>query len=140
MKNEKSCGAVVFTEAAEKIKYVLVESRSGVYGFPKGHVEGGESELDTALREVLEETGLVVETIDGFRREISYTFNMGDEVINKSVVYYLAEYSDQTPVAQESELNSISLMDLESAMSVLEFEDLKAILKDAHLYLKTRYK
>ena len=49
---EKSCGAIVFTEDDEGIKYVIIESKEGYFGFPKGHVEKNETELETARREV----------------------------------------------------------------------------------------
>ena len=57
---EKSCGAVVFTRLNGEIKYVIIQSLAGYYGFPKGHMEAGESEKQTALREVYEETGLTL--------------------------------------------------------------------------------
>ena len=58
---EKSCGAVVFTRENGQVKYLLVANLEGIYGFPKGHVEAGETEVETALREVREETGLTIE-------------------------------------------------------------------------------
>ena len=64
---EKSCGAVVFTRTDAGIRYVIIQSLEGYYGFPKGHCEKGESEEETALREVYEETGLRVRIIPGFR-------------------------------------------------------------------------
>ena len=45
MKHEKSCGAVVFTCIDGEIKYVLAQSLGGHFGFPKGHVEPGETEV-----------------------------------------------------------------------------------------------
>ena len=67
MKYEVSCGAVVFTQQDGKTKYVIIKSTEGYYGFPKGHIESGESEEETALREIREETGLNVNIINGFR-------------------------------------------------------------------------
>ena len=64
---EKSCGAIVFTKNVEGVKYVIIESKESFFGFPKGHVEKNETELETARREVLEETGLQVEFLDDFR-------------------------------------------------------------------------
>ena len=63
---EKSCGAVVFTREGDVIKYVLVQQKEGFYGFPKGHMEPGESEKETALREIYEELSLRPVFIDGF--------------------------------------------------------------------------
>ena len=44
MKTEKSCGAVVFIHENGMIQYVIIRSTEGYYGFPKGHMEHGESE------------------------------------------------------------------------------------------------
>ena len=49
---EKSCGAVVYYQQDNDIKYVLVCEHGGYWVFPKGHVEAGETELETALREI----------------------------------------------------------------------------------------
>ena len=132
MKHEKSCGAVVFTRENGTVRYVITESIRHFFGFPKGHVEAGESEEETALREVLEETGLCVSLIDGFRMEDTYSFRNADETIEKQVVYFLGEYERQVPKAQESELSSIRLCDYEEALSLLRFDGQREILKKAH--------
>ena len=135
MKTEKSCGAVVFTKEQGIIQFVVIRSNEGMYGFPKGHMEGSESEAETALREILEETGLSVTFIPGFRVENTYTYIRNDEKILKQVVYFLGEYSNQLPVAQETELAGIHLMDYDHAMNVLQFENLKELLTQANSYL-----
>lgn len=58
MRYEKSCGAVIYVEAEGARKYVIIRSPEGYYGFPKGHMEPGETEEQTALREIFEEVGL----------------------------------------------------------------------------------
>ena len=135
MKNEKSCGAVVFTRDGGRIKYVIVETKNGCFGFPKGHVEKGESEIETAVREILEETGLCVDLKDGFREESFYTFTWGGEEISKHVVYFLAEFSRQSIKVQESELNSVRLMTYEDAIKTLQFADIKGILAKANEFI-----
>lgn len=67
MKKEVSCGGVVFNRRNDEILYVIVQSLEGYYGFPKGHMENNETEEQTAVREIYEETGLKVEIIPGFR-------------------------------------------------------------------------
>lgn len=135
MKNEKSCGAVVFTRDGGRIKYVIVETKNGCFGFPKGHVEKGESEIETAVREILEETGLSVDLKDGFREESFYTFTWGGEEISKHVVYFLAEFSRQSVKVQESELNSVRLMSYDDAIKTLQFADIKSILTKANEFI-----
>ena len=63
MNYEYSCGAVVFTRIGGEPHYVLVRAKDqpmGCHGFPKGHMEAGETEEQTALREIYEEVGLRV--------------------------------------------------------------------------------
>lgn len=132
---EKSCGAIVFTKENQQIKYVIVRSKEGIYGFPKGHVEGTENETETALREITEETGLIVRLIDGFRTEDTHSFISNGKTKLKHIVYFLAEYSNQVPKAQETELSSVHLMDYETALSVFQFESSKRLLSEAHNFL-----
>ncbi len=133
--NEKSCGAVLFTRENDRIKYIIIQSNEGIYGFPKGHMETGESETETALREISEETGLSTTLLDGFRLEVNYTFIRDGRKITKDVIYFLAEYCNQVPTVQESELKNIYLMDYNEALSMLQFEESKEILTKAHKYL-----
>ena len=137
MTPEKSCGAVVFTREDGDIKYVIVESKTGCFGFPKGHTEKGEFEVETALREIFEETGLEVKLIDGFRKETSYTFEFNGRKVLKNVVYFLAEYSGGMLKAQENELNGVYLMEYDKAISVLQFDDIKKTLNEARKFINT---
>ena len=92
---EKSCGTIPYTVKNGNIFYLLVRAKDDGYcGFPKGHVENGENEKETALRETLEETSLMPAIDDGFRYEISYRLRNGNK---KNVVYFLADFGDQTP-------------------------------------------
>lgn len=134
---EKSCGAVVFTYIDGELKFVIIRSPEGFYGFPKGHVEDGETEEQTALREIFEETGLRVCLIDGFRTEDSHPLiREGRPDVIKTIIYFLAEFDGQALRAQESEVSEISLMSYEKAMSSFQFESSKRILSEAFDFLK----
>ena len=132
---EKSCGAIVYTKDNGNIQYVIIRSKDGFYGFPKGHVEENETEAETALREVAEETGLTIMLIPGFRTEDTYAFIRNGETRIKHIVYFLGEYSGQTPAAQETELSGVYLLNYEAAMSVFQFDSSKRLLTDAHHFL-----
>ena len=68
---EKSCGAVIFYKTRQDTKILLVKNNNGRYwSFPKGHIEDGENEHQTAIREIKEETGLDVTIFNGFREKI----------------------------------------------------------------------
>ena len=131
---ERSCGAVVFTQVDGHLRYVIVQSKEGLYGFPKGHMEPGETEEQTALREIYEEVGLRVRLLPGFRAVTEYPLpNVPDT--RKRVVFFLAEYEDQETVLQESELAAITIAPWPQALELTEFADSKMILTDAHNFL-----
>ena len=137
MKEEISCGAVVFTRVGGEIKYVIIQQRGGHYGFPKGHMEGNETELETAVREVREEIGLTPTFIDGFRTSDEYMLpNKRNK--KKKVVLFLAEYSGQRIVIQKKELISVSLCLYSEAMELLSFDGSKRMLAEADAFLKRK--
>lgn len=133
MKHEKSCGVIVFTRKNGEIKYVVIESINGFFGFPKGHVENGETEKQTALREVFEEVGLKPNLIDGFRETVEYYIPSID--VQKQVVYFLGEFENQEIVFQKEELSSAQLLSFDEANNKFTHENNKELLLKAHLFL-----
>ncbi len=134
MDREKSCGAVVFTRDVGGVRFVLVEQRSGQFSFPKGHVEAGESEEQTALREIWEETGLKPVIIPGFRDGETYEVRKKAGVI-KDVVYFLAEYSDQPLSPSETDAVSAGLFTFEDALLKLPTDSRRNVLIHANDFL-----
>lgn len=108
-----------------------------MFGFPKGHIEGNETEEETALREIREETGLMPCLLPGFRWIDRYSLPKKPGV-TKQVVYFIAEYSDQTPVPQESELSEIRLLRYQEAWNALQFASARRILSAADRFLHSR--
>lgn len=139
MKYEKSCGAVVFTRERGQVKYLLVANLAGIFGFPKGHVEGAETETETALREVWEETGLRVWLIDGFRATDEHPIPEKRDTM-KQVVYFLGEYERQEVVCQKEELSGAYLVRYEEAMEMFQFESSGRILTQANDFLTRKKK
>lgn len=137
MNYEYSCGAVVFTRIEGIPHYVLVQAKDqpvGCHGFPKGHMEAGETQEQTALREIWEEVGLRVRLLEGFRAVTEYPLPCPPDT-RKQVVFFLAEYEDQQITIQESELASFTLAPFPEALALTEFADSKQILTQAHHFL-----
>ena len=127
---EKSCGAVVYTVKDGVPHYLLICSRDGYCGFPKGHIELAESEKMTAVREVWEETSVKAEIVGDFRRETSYPIGRGKK---KCVVYFLAKFEDQEPCHNDGyETNDLLLLPFEEAYAKLTHKDAKNILAEAN--------
>ena len=135
MKYEVSCGAVVFTRHDGKTKYVIIKSTEGYYGFPKGHIESGESEEETALREIREETGLNVNITSGFRIVDEHSLPNKSNVM-KRVIYFLAEFNNQIIKYQKEELLGAYLMSYNEAMNAIQFDSSKRILEKADIFIK----
>lgn len=133
MIKEKSCGAVVYTVADGEIKYLLVQMLGGHFSFPKGHVESGESEVQTALREIKEETDLDVSLDTVFRRTVVYSPYAGCE---KEVVYFVARAKSCDTVCQQSEIRSALWLLYDDAIDRVTFDNDKKILASANEYLK----
>ena len=137
MNYEYSCGAVVFTRIGGVPHYLLVrarDQREGCHGFPKGHMEPGETEEQTALREIFEETGVRVRFVPGFRAVTEYALPMPPATRTR-VVFFLAEYKNQPVRIQESELAGFTLAPFDEALELTEYADSRQILTDAHAFL-----
>ena len=134
---EKSCGAIVFTRMNNEIKYLLIRNLEGIYGFPKGHIEQGETEEETALREVFEEVGLSVKLLPGFRYVDEHPIPQKENTI-KQIVYFLGEYCNQEFTYQKEELTDALLLDYETAMTLFQFESSKRILSEVNNFLSGR--
>jgi bis(5'-nucleosidyl)-tetraphosphatase len=103
---------------------------------PKGHLEKGESEIDTAKREVREETGIKsINILEGFKEVIKYYFKWDGENILKFVTFYLAE-TDEKVVKISEEHIDYKWLPYDSALDRLTFKNAKKILKKAHIFLK----
>lgn len=134
MKIERSCGAICFTRDGGQLRYCVIRQTNGDYGFPKGHMEPGESEQQTAVREISEEVGLNVTLVDGFREELYYPL-LRRPGYTKNTVYFLAEFAGQTPRCQPEEVTGAALMTCEQAMQTITFPDLKEVLQRADCLL-----
>jgi len=131
---EKSCGAVVFTRRDKEILFVIVEEQAGSYSFPKGHMEANEAELETARREIWEETGLRPEFLNGFYQQEEY--HLAEKPGTwKQVVYFLAEFKDEPLIPQEGEIKKVHLLPYEQAYRLIPHENTRRILTAAYAFL-----
>lgn len=136
MQYEKSCGAVVYTMIDGVPHYVIIQQVRGFYGFPKGHMEGEETEEETALREIFEEVHLRPTLIPGFKRSDKYLLPRKKNVM-KHVVFFLATYQDQEIEIKRDELIGARLMKYEDAINRLYHANLKKILTEANDFVKS---
>ena len=124
MKYEKSCGCVVFDEG----KVLMIQHNEGHWDFPKGHVEGNETEIQTAIREVKEETNIDVNVKSQNRYTIEYSPKDG---VLKEVVYFIATKNSNECKPQESEVQKVEWVRIEDAIDRVTFDITRNVLKRA---------
>jgi 8-oxo-dGTP pyrophosphatase MutT (NUDIX family) len=135
MLHEKSCGAVVFFKNVQ-VKYLLLQYEAGHWDFVKGNVEPNESEAETVLRELKEETSIVAtQLIEGFRERIQYFYRRQGETIQKEVVFYLIQ-ADTEKVELSFEHVGYAWLDYPDALEKLTFKNAKDVLQKAHAFLQ----
>ena len=133
MKQEKSCGAVIFREDENGRRfYLILTSVKGHVTLCKGHVEKKETEHETAEREIREETGLMVEFLDGFRKVITYSPRPGHM---KDGVFFLARAAQGKIVCQPEEVADARFLPFEAAGSRLTHLSDRETLEAAEAFL-----
>lgn len=138
-----SAGVIVFHRDAGRCRFLLLLSRltkRPLWEFPKGGVDAGETLLQTALRELREETGIAedaVTVVPGFEWSESYRFTSGREpertLIHKQVTYFLAETSTVDVVLSENEASEYAWLELEEAVRRIKYTERRKMLKEAAL-------
>jgi 8-oxo-dGTP pyrophosphatase MutT (NUDIX family) len=131
---ERSAGAVVFKESNGR-SYLLLMNREK-WDFPKGNMEEGETELQTVLREVGEETGLKqVSIVPGFRRVIEYFYRREGKNVRKRVTYLLAR-TDEGEVTISAEHQGFGWFTYAEAMERASYDNSKATLREAEKFMR----
>ena len=130
---EKSCGALIFYRNKQGVRVLLVKNHNGRYwSFPKGHMELNETEKETAIREIKEETNLDVKIIDGFR-EVSDYCPFGN--IKKRVVFFLAQAFTDDVIDQPEEIDSHIWVDIQQARKNCTYENDLRVIDKAELLI-----
>ncbi|MBO2943273.1 NUDIX domain-containing protein [Paenibacillus sp. F411] len=106
-RKEISAGGVVYRRVDGYLQIQLIQDRYSKISLPKGKMEAGETVEETALREILEETGIsgrIVSPVD----IIAYTYNHPQYGrVDKEVHYYLVEASGGALKPQLEEINGV---------------------------------
>ncbi len=132
MIHEKSAGIIPFNKKTKK--FLLLHYPLGHWGFPKGHIEKGETEIQAAKREMKEETGISIEILFGFKYEISYFYKKEGKLSHKVVVFFIG-VTEQEEVKLSFEHDGFEWLNYEDAIKRLTFENEKKALMRAREFL-----
>ncbi len=137
MQHEKSCGAIVYRKFHGNIELLLIKNQNGGHwSFPKGHVEGAETEEETAVREIMEETGISVILDTSFRHVITYA---PKKETTKDVVYFLARAVTYDYTPQEEEIAQIKWVEINHAATLLSYDNDRQLVSQAKEQIKNSY-
>lgn len=133
MNYEKSCGAIVYRKFHGNTEILLIRHiKSGYWSFPKGHVEGNETEAETAVREIKEETNIDVLIDTGFRETVSFSPRRDT---NKTVVYFVAKALNSDTKPQAEEISEIRWVEIGQAISHLTYDNDKLVVSKAKAFI-----
>lgn len=139
---ERSIGAVIkyqspsneeATSHSESAEFLLLRNRRGFWGFPQGHKEKGETEIETLKREVAEETGIDNLDIQSYIGKIRYSYFRADGMkSNKEVTFYFAiSFNSLIRISKEHE--GFKWVTYSDALSLLNHRQLRSILIRGHI-------
>jgi 8-oxo-dGTP pyrophosphatase MutT (NUDIX family) len=130
---EKSCGAVVYRKYHGNTEILLIRHiKSGYWSFPKGHIECGESEAQTAIREIKEETGLDVFVDTGFRETVTFSPRRD---ATKTVVYFVAKAKNHDILPQFEEISDYKWIEINQAGNLLTYDNDKTVASKAKAFI-----
>lgn len=120
----------MFRRGDDGRRYILMirHKAGGHRSFPKGHVERGETEYMTAIREVYEETAVQIRVFTDFRETVHYSPMVG---VNKEVVYFLTETEQTVIRPREGEIAEVEWVPVEAAEASLTHENDKTVFRAA---------
>ena len=136
-KIERSAGAVIFRRQGGRILYLLLQHMRGHWAFPKGHIEGVERPIETARREIKEETGLTrIRFIPSYKETINFRFKWPPKTPDaesrlKFVVFYLGEVFTRN-IKLSSEHKAFQWVPYDRALVILKHRNTRELLTKAH--------
>ena len=132
---ERSAGAVVFRRAPGGSKYLLLKYPARHWDLPKGNIEKGEEPIQTMVREVREETGIVdLRVVPGYERKIEYFYRRDGKKVHKTVVFFLAE----TPVEKVTisfEHQDYGWFDYDEAIRTVTYPNARRLIREGEAFI-----
>ena len=140
VREERSAGIIMYRVAEDGRRlYLVLMYAAGHWDFAKGKKEKGESDMQTALREVREETGIAdVAVLDGFEREIEYEFMDNGAMIHKTVIFFLGHVrtEEEKEVTLSDEHQDYAWLEYDDASFAITHAAARAVLADAEEALR----
>jgi bis(5'-nucleosidyl)-tetraphosphatase len=141
-KTDTSYGVIPIRRVGNSWEVFLIHQYSRIgkntyWALPKGHPEVGESQKETALRELQEETGMApVTLLDKQTFSLAYSFFYDGQKIYKTVVFFVGVIEDDQPTLDPEEVKEAGWYSLEAAQERLDYRDMKTMFSDVCRFLE----
>jgi ADP-ribose pyrophosphatase YjhB (NUDIX family) len=122
--DELSSGTIVFDNKGRVLIVNAAGGRHSRHSFPKGHVEYGETLQECAIRETLEETGILVRITNDTPYSVRYR-TYGKSM--KDVCLFEAEVISGTPRNLDGETKDVGFVPVSKALELLPYTHAKAL-------------
>ncbi len=137
-----SFGGILFQHSVSiDSKLLALRHRAGHWGLPKGHSEHDEAPIQTAEREIREETGIEDVSLQSeptFSQK--YTFEDDNTVYHKTVTYFLGMTSQHRVTTQPAEIIEYRWVGLEEARALLVVNgNVNEALEQVREYLQSKH-
>lgn len=133
-KKDKATGVIIYYKFPRSVKYLLLKHKMGHWSFAKGHKDKGETPIETATRELFEESG--IKEIEFISKKILFTesyvfYNKNKDKVKKKVDYFVGKAKSKKVKIDKKEIINFKWCTLNSAEKILTFKKSKATLKKA---------
>ncbi|MCA9355874.1 NUDIX domain-containing protein [Candidatus Kaiserbacteria bacterium] len=141
-KKDSSYGVVPIRKKGDSWEVFLIHQYSRIgnnsyWALPKGHPESDETAIETAERELKEETGMVAEKIlNEPIFDLQYSFVFDGDLIEKSVFYFIGIVTDMTQKLNGTEVKEAGWYSFDDASDKLEYQGMKNLFEEAREYIE----
>ena len=139
MSDLKAAGAICYIQDGKRTLFLILRSsKHGEWGPPKGHADEGETEVETASRELFEEAGIRRARFEpGFREVLNYSVEKKGKTHDKEVIYFLCELETDA-VKLSHEHNEAHMATLDEIDVLIPHGDMKNVFHKAMKHIKSK--
>jgi len=134
---EPTSGGIIWRRNDTGIEILLIQDAKDRWTIPKGHIEPGETAVQTARREIGEEAGLHNVEMQGWLGKIHFRYRRLDKLVLMTTQIYLVKALGDTNAIQKEEwMNDIKWFSFHDALDEIEYEHIAKLMLKAQTRIR----